>query len=104
MSFHPKINLHSLRFSNSGLLRVSEVRSSKKWLMLGMSIKPTGQSHSQPVRLWMNFGMTRELIPTPAFKRSFRKFLRRNPQCADSIERTLDTLAVDDFASHHRNP
>lgn len=42
--------------------------------------------------------MTRELIQTTAFRRAIRKYLKRNPQCAQSIEQTLDALAADAFA------
>lgn len=42
--------------------------------------------------------MTRELIPTTAFGRAVRKFLKRHPQCAQSIEETLDALSADAFA------
>lgn len=42
--------------------------------------------------------MNRELVPTAAFRRAARKFLRHHPQCAQSIEETLDRLAVDAFA------
>ena len=42
--------------------------------------------------------MNRELIPTTAFTRAVRRYLRRNEKAADRIEAALETLADDAFA------
>ncbi|MCP4422041.1 MAG: type II toxin-antitoxin system mRNA interferase toxin, RelE/StbE family [Chloroflexi bacterium] len=42
----------------------------------------------------------RKLILTPKFKRSFRKFTRRNNKLQKSIEETLAQMESDVFASH----
>jgi len=46
----------------------------------------------------MKSEMNRELIPTTAFKKAVRKFLKRHPKSAKSIEETLANLAEDAFA------
>ncbi len=41
----------------------------------------------------------RELVLTPKFKRSFRKFVKRNPQLETKILQTLQLIKEDVFAS-----
>lgn len=41
--------------------------------------------------------MIRELVLTPRFQRSFRKFVRRNPQLQRNIEKTLVKMREDVF-------
>lgn len=41
--------------------------------------------------------MIRELVLTPRFQRSFRKFVRRNPQLQRNIEKTLVKMREDIF-------
>ena len=43
--------------------------------------------------------MIRELILTPRFQRSFRKFVRRNPQLQSHIEQTLLKMRQDVFSA-----
>jgi addiction module RelE/StbE family toxin len=40
----------------------------------------------------------RELVLTPKFKRSFRKFVLRNPKLQARIEKTLQQMKTDVFA------
>jgi addiction module RelE/StbE family toxin len=40
----------------------------------------------------------RELVLTPKFKRSFRKFVRRNPRLQRKIEETLEKMQSDVFS------
>ena len=58
----------------------------------------------QPLRnqSWTIFAMNRELIPTTAFTRAVRRYLRRNEKAADRIEAALETLADDAFAPRLR--
>lgn len=41
--------------------------------------------------------MIRELIPTSAFSRAVRKYLKRHPDAANRIQHTLETLSADAF-------
>ena len=43
--------------------------------------------------------MIRELVLTPRFQRSFRKFVRRNPRLQSHIEQTLVKMREDVFAA-----
>lgn len=40
----------------------------------------------------------RQLVPTPAFRRAYRKFVRRNRLLEERIERTLKLMEADVFA------
>jgi mRNA interferase YafQ len=42
--------------------------------------------------------MTREIVSTPRFKRSFRKFVRHNDLLRSEVQQALDKLRVDAFA------
>jgi mRNA interferase YafQ len=42
--------------------------------------------------------MKRALVRTPSFNRAFRKFVRRQPELLDGIERTLQLMEIDVFA------
>ena len=46
--------------------------------------------------------MNRELIPTAAFNRAVRRYLRRNPKEFERIETTLEALADDAFSPRLR--
>lgn len=40
----------------------------------------------------------RQLVPTPSFRRAYRKFVRRNRSLQERIERTLKQMEEDVFA------
>jgi mRNA interferase YafQ len=42
--------------------------------------------------------MKRPLVRTPSFNRAFRKFVRRQPELLEGIERTLQLMESDVFA------
>jgi addiction module RelE/StbE family toxin len=46
--------------------------------------------------------MNRELIPTAAFSRAVRRYLRRHPQSANKIGEVLETLENDAFTPRLR--
>ena len=46
--------------------------------------------------------MNRELIPTTAFTRAVRKYLKRHPQAAERINLTLQALSEDAFTPRLR--
>ena len=42
----------------------------------------------------------RALVPTPKFRRAYRKFTRRNKRLREKIEETLEQMETDVFAAH----